>query len=136
MTKLIFIVVGLISFHGIFQSNEVKSIEYIAVSRGVMNQVIISKDTISVKTLDFEKKESNAKDNWENLLKEASRINLETIDNLKTISDDRYTDKALSAQLIIQTFNSTYTSIEFDHGNPPKEIKNIVETLTSYIELE
>ena len=101
-----------------------------------MNQVIISKDTISVKTLDFEKKESNAKDNWENLLKEASRINLETIDNLKTISDDRYTDKALSAQLIIQTFNSTYTSIEFDHGNPPKEIKNIVETLTSYIELE
>lgn len=136
MTKLFLILVGILIINEGLQYNDIKSFEYIAASRGVMYQVIISKDTTIVKTLDFEKKQSTRKDEWGKLFNEASHIDLKDLDNLKTYSENRYTDKALSARLIVRTKDSTYSSIEFDHGNPPKEIKKIVEILTSHLKLE
>ena len=59
-------------------------------------------------------------------------IKLSEIANLTAPSNKRFTDNALSAKFTIKKNNTSYESIEFDHGNPPKELKDIYLLLEKY----
>lgn len=73
---------------------------------------------------------------WESLKQQTIQLDLGELESFKTPTEDRFIDKALSAQLKVISKNHTYYSSEFDHGNPPEELKSIVKSMTSYLESE
>ncbi len=59
------------------------------------------------------------------------KVDVAVLPNLKAPSEDRFHDGATIDVLRIIKDNETFRSSEFDGGNPPAEIKNIVETILS-----
>ncbi len=119
------------------QQHEVQDIVYEASTRGSFFQVKINKDLIQrTKDRSLQKISSNkcSKEDWKALLSAIKNIQLEKINALTVPSDKRSTDAALHAKLMIITKTNTYTSIAFDHGNPPIEIKQLVNTILSLSE--
>ncbi len=121
----------------ISQQEKIVNVVYEASTRGSFFQVKINKDLIE-KTKDRNLKETNSvkcsKENWETILSFIKNIQLEKINTLKSPTGKRASDAALHAKLKIITQTQTYTSVGFDHGNPPKEIKQLVKTILSLSE--
>ena len=105
-------------------------IEYVANTRGfykkitVQNQmVLVSKDRkgndkpVQIKISDSD---------WKKLIADFQEINLDEVPNLKAPSEKRFYDGAAIANLKIIYKDKTYESTNFDHGNPPAEIKKLV----------
>ena len=105
-------------------------IEYVANTRGfykkitVQNQrVLVSKDRkgddkpVQIKISDSD---------WKKLIADFQEINLDEVPNLKAPSEKRFYDGAAIANLKIIHKDKTYESTNFDHGNPPAEIKKLV----------
>ncbi len=119
------------------QQQEVSDIVYEASTRGSFFQIKINKDLIQ-KTKDRSLQKINSKtcskQDWTTLLSLLETIPLEEINTLTPPTDKRATDAALHAKLKIITKTNTYTSIGFDHGNPPEKIKQLVNTMLSLVE--
>lgn len=129
--RIFIFVLLLFSFSkGISQKYNVIEFEYIASTRGVLNQVIIKKDSSTIKTLNQTKIIKTSPEKWSKLLSLVKIIDLNTLKDLEAPSDKRFSDAALSAHLNIITIAKKYESSDFDHDNPPKEIKKIVNELT------
>ncbi len=117
--------------------NSINVIEYEAVSRGYFLAITIDKDSIT-KFKDRNRKESasvscSLKD-WNTIIADMKKIEFEKITDLKAPSDKRTFDGAAHAQLKITTSTQIYTSNSFDHGNPPQELKSLVDTILSLTE--
>ncbi len=133
--RLIIFILFILSFSkGIGQKSNIMAFEYIASTRGILNQVIIKKDSSTVKTLNQNKIIKTSPEKWNKLLSLVKIIDLNTLEDLKSPSDKRFSDAALSAQLNITTIVKKYESSDFDHNNPPIEIKKIVSELTIYFD--
>ncbi|MBQ4820006.1 DUF4377 domain-containing protein [Aquimarina sp. MMG016] len=117
--------------------NEPKSIVYNAFSRGYFITAEINKSAIKKfkdrNLQDFDSKKCNKKD-WDNILSHIKKIDIKNISELKAPSEKRTFDGAAHAQLKIIVGDQTYTSSSFDHGNPPEEIKALVNTILSLAE--
>ena len=59
-------------------------------------------------------------------------IDLEGIPDLKAPTEARFYDGAPIANLKITRNGEVYESQAFDHGQPPAQLKNLVEKLLSY----
>lgn len=121
-------------FKGLTQENDILEFKYTASSRGVLNEIIIKKDSTSIKTLDQSQTLKTDPEKWNKLLLLVKTIDLEKLEKLESPSDKRFSDAALSANLFITTSYKEYESSSFDHGNPPNEIKNIVNELIVLLE--
>ncbi|GAA4276044.1 hypothetical protein GCM10022259_07680 [Aquimarina mytili] len=119
------------------QENSLITVEYQALTRATFFQININKDTIE-KTTDRNLKNIDSrkcsKKDWETIITLTEAIALEKISQLKAPSGKRLFDGAAHAQLKIISKNKTYTSASFDHGNPPKEIEQLVKTILSLSE--
>lgn len=71
------------------------------------------------------------KENWKTLVTEANKIDLSTLATLKAPSKKHMFDGAAAASLLVTKANTTYQSASFDHGNPPKEIADLINTITA-----
>lgn len=120
-----------VSFCLNFQGNEIESFEYVAKGRGVFKQVIIRKDSTFIRDLETENKILTKPETWSYLKEVSSKKELKKLNSLTSPTEKRFSDQALSAQLVIKTNKSEYVSSEFDHGYPPEGIKKIVKTLVS-----
>ena len=105
-------------------------IEYVANTRGfykkitVQNQmVLVSKDR---KGNDKPVQIKISYSDWKKLIADFQEINLNEVPNLKAPSEKRFYDGAAIANLKIIHKDKTYESTNFDHGNPPAEIKKLV----------
>lgn len=119
------------------QQHEVQYIIYEASTRGSFFQVKINKELIQkTKDRSLQKITSKkcSKEEWGSFLSAIHKIQLEKINTLTVPSDKRASDAALHAKLKIITKTNTYTSVGFDHGNPPEEIKQLVNTILSLSE--
>ncbi|WNH08430.1 META domain-containing protein [Thalassobellus suaedae] len=111
-------------------------IEYSASSRGFYKQITINKKNISI----LEQRAgtptafSLGEQNWKTLIKAISSINTKTIPNLEAPSKAFQYDGAAIARLKITDNGKTYQTQPFDHGNPPKEIANLVKEILSISE--
>jgi len=136
MMKYLIIILSLFFTCVIFQDHEILSYEYNASTRGLLMKVKIRKDS----TFIFEKgratKILTKESVWESLKQQTIQLDLGELESFKAPTEDRFIDKALSAQLKVISKNHTYYSSEFDHGNPPEELKSIVKSMTSYLESE
>jgi len=73
---------------------------------------------------------------WNTLLEETAKLNLNGLETLAVPSKKHQFDGALAASLKIMADGKTYTTPTFDHGNPPAEIKALVEKIIELSELE
>jgi len=90
-------------------------------------------NTILYKTHDSSKTYFLTKKQIENLYTEVSKINPITISTLEAPSNKRLFDGALHTTLSLKIDNNKYISSQFDDDNPPKELKEIVFLLRSFI---
>lgn len=68
---------------------------------------------------------------WNSLLKLLEMVNLDGLNDIKPPSVKHQVDAAPIANLKVIRGNKTYRSSSFDHGNPPQEIKDVVEKIIS-----
>ncbi|MDJ0644462.1 MAG: hypothetical protein QNJ57_00625 [Flavobacteriaceae bacterium] len=67
---------------------------------------------------------------WDHIIELVNEIKLDKIHSLEAPSDDRSTDRKMIAVVIITLGNKVvYTSSSFDDGNPPHQLKNLIEKL-------
>ncbi len=112
-----------------------QKIEYKAVTRGSSQQIILEKGTYTYFKNNKETfKKELSKKHYKDLFKLLKDIDLETIDKIEMPSNKHRYDGALFTTIEIQSKGSTYTSLGFDHDNPPKELKKLAEYLLHLVE--
>jgi hypothetical protein len=68
-------------------------------------------------------------EDWANIIKQTELIDLGKIASLKSPSEGRFTDRALSSAISITVDGKVYQSSTFDSGIPPKELENLYQLL-------
>jgi hypothetical protein len=113
---------------------ETAKIEYTANTRGFYNNVIVENKTVLTTNTRNGKPVSNMLTDaqWDTIVTEFKKVNLEEIPNLKAPTEKRFHDGAAMANLKIAYKGKTYESQTFDNGFPPEQIKKLVETLLSF----
>lgn len=105
--------------------------EYTALTRGAYKKVIVtSYDIVTIK--DHDKKDVVTKkltaEEWKTLSNAYKAIpNVAGINEIAVPSQKHQFDGALAAILTITVADQVYQSSTFDHGNPPAEIKPLVD---------
>jgi hypothetical protein len=113
---------------------ESAKLEYTANSRGLYNNTIVENKTVSVtNTRDGKPVSKSLTDaEWNTLIAEFQKVNLEEIPSLKAPTEKRFHDGAAMANLNITFKGKTYKSQTFDNGYPPEKIKKLVNTILSF----
>ncbi|HEU4496835.1 MAG TPA: hypothetical protein VFR70_07260 [Flavobacterium sp.] len=114
------------------------SFEYEAHTRGSYKKVLAKQDTvftIASRNGKPVQKKLSEKD-WNALLAIASKVDAEKLKDLKAPSEKRFHDGAMIATLKVIYKDKTYESAAFDHGNPPAEIKDLVNKILQVSDLE
>ncbi|MFW2375594.1 MAG: hypothetical protein ACN4ES_03535 [Cellulophaga baltica] len=135
---LLFLIV-LVSSCGIQQKERVQEpskISYTAQSRGFRKNVLITKTTITVTNEGentYEKINYDAA-RWIELCHLITVIDLNKLKEYKGTTEASAVDRALIAHLEIETNAIMYRSNGFDHDNPPKELKAIIDKILAMSE--
>jgi hypothetical protein len=115
-------------------------IQYEANTRGFYQKLIVQNHTISstgdrngVK-VPIVQKISDA--DWNALISEYNKVDLEGLPNLKAPTEKRFYDGAAIANLKIIYKGKTYQTSDFDHGFPPMQIKRVVEIVNLLFKAE
>ncbi|MDH7446284.1 hypothetical protein [Aquimarina sp. 2201CG14-23] len=120
-----------------YNQQNITTIQYDAFSRGYFLAVSIDKDQIKKfkdrNLKEFDTKNCTEKD-WNKVLLLINDIELKKINTLQAPSDKRTFDGAAHARLKIISGDKIYTSAGFDHGNPPEDLKVLVNTILSLTE--
>jgi hypothetical protein len=109
-------------------------IEYSAMSRGYYKKIVVQNQTVSVTN----KRDAQAVENtikktdWDKIIAEFEKINVESIPTLKAPTEKRFYDGAAIGNLKITQNQKTYETPGFDNGFPPKEIEKLVNLLTDF----
>ncbi len=111
-------------------------INYNAKTRGSFITLVATSNKISYKDRETTKEINTTSKFWQEVINCVKPINLSEIENLTPPSSDRQVDAALHATLSITKNAKTYVSKTFDHGNPPKELKPLIETLFNALNLK
>ncbi|PKB16793.1 hypothetical protein [Flavobacterium sp. 5] len=113
-------------------------IEYTVNSRGLYNNIVVENKTVSVTKIRDGKPVSSSltDEQWNALITEFQKVDLEEIPSLKAPTQKRFHDGAAMANLKIIYKGKNYESQTFDNGFPPEKIKNIVNTLLSFSKKE
>lgn len=100
--------------------------EYIVLDRSELKYVLNHQDTITKRL-----KNKHVKELYQ-FLKD---LDISTLEKLEVPSKKHLFDGALAARLSIYQFsNREHTTPTFDHNNPPKELKGLVEYIRGFIE--
>ncbi|MGS2725850.1 hypothetical protein ACU8DI_04525 [Psychroserpens sp. BH13MA-6] len=116
------------------QSQEIDKITYQAATRGFFLKIWVEGDTLSytndynlqdVKTHKISEEQRTA------LNEKTSQFDMTKLSELKSPSESHQFDGAAIATFEATKGDETYKTNAFDHQNPPKEIKALVEKLLS-----
>lgn len=110
----------------------VDQIEYTASSRGSTIHITITPEKIHYKNNSVAIKSED----WETLIKSTIDFGLKNLDNYNAPSQDRFRDAALSTEIKIITKKNVFISNQFDHGNPPKELTELVKKILELAEIK
>ncbi len=115
-------------------------IQYEANTRGFYQKLIVQNHTIS--STDDRNGEKNpivqkiSDADWNALIFEFNKIDLEVLPNLKAPTEKRFYDGAAIAGIKITFKGKTFETTNFDHGFPPMEIQKVVEIVNSLFKAE
>lgn len=134
MKWLNFFILLSIAFVSFSQTKSKTIMVYEAVTRGSSMQIKLIGNQVYY-TDNVSNKEINISNNEIEIIeKELSSIKLSKLHKLKAPSSKSHTDAALQATLTITYKSKSYQSAIFDHGNPPIEIKKLIDLLFKYTE--
>lgn len=113
------------------QRNNNMEIVYETLSMGSNKQIIINFEKVKIiNWLTKEERERELSNKERNEIEKAlNQIDLNTIGQLKAPTDKRLYDGAPHAVLIIRNEDKEIKSTSFDHGEPPQELKKIVDEI-------
>lgn len=114
------------------------SLEYEAITRGSYKKVIVKQDTVITikdRAMDNVVTKPLRNGEWNSMLKSLETVNLDGLSEIKPPSVMHQVDGAPIANLKVIRGNKTYQSSSFDHGNPPQEIKDVVEKMITASDL-
>jgi len=110
------------------------SVEYTAFSRGYFMAISIDENFIKKYKdpthKEFDSKKCTEKD-WNSVLLNLDAIAVDKIDQLIPPDNKSFSDRSAQAQLKIISGKEIYTSVNFDHGNPPEKLKPLVDIIIS-----
>ena len=137
MMKIFNFFLFLLLFNGCYsqQKMDTITINYEAVTRGSSIILVATSSLITYKDFEIDREIKPSSKEWETLIQLLNDINLSNIKNLTSPSSNSAVDAALQATLSIAKNSTTYTSQTFDHGNPPKELKPVLEKIFSILKL-
>ncbi|MGQ2983721.1 hypothetical protein [Flavobacterium sp.] len=108
--------------------------EYKAYTRGsnlsyvVTRDSIVHKESMMGEVTTYKDKTDSAE--WDDLLAATEKISLEKMEIFEVPSKKHQFDGALAATLKVIVDGKEYQTATFDHGNPPAEIKDLVNDIT------
>lgn len=115
------------------QKNENVLFEYTAMTRGAYKKATVSSyEVVTVKDRDGKDAVSKklTAEEWKTLYDAYKGIaNVEQISALEAPSVKHQYDGALAAMLAITVGDSIYQTTSFDHGNPPEQVKPLVDAI-------
>lgn len=113
----------------IAQTGDTLDIEYMASTRGSSISLLANSTEIVYSDNSEIKKIKLPESQWKEIQLLVSKIELNSINNLISPSKESHTDRALAAILSINKNGTIYESPTFDHGNPPSELKDLINKL-------
>ncbi|OIQ36444.1 MAG: hypothetical protein BM563_10720, partial [Bacteroidetes bacterium MedPE-SWsnd-G1] len=113
--------------------NNDNSISYYASTRGSSFEFEISNSVLQFsKNQRFGEKKLSKKE-LKKIGALLTKIDLKAIPNLVPPSTKSYFDGAMAATLIIECNSKKFESSTFDHGTPPKELKELIDYIFDLI---
>ena len=109
-------------------------VTYSAETRGNRLQISYSNHTIIYKNKALEKTIILKAEEIQLIYELISKIDLPEIKNLKSPSNQSFSDAAMSASFEIKSKKETFISSNFDHENPPEELNLLYKTLKKIIQ--
>ncbi len=112
------------------QQKKIEKIELTEQTRGSRKIVTFTPTT---KTASFNEEVSNSKissSEWEDIASKAAALDLSKISTYEAPTTGRYSDRAMTATLVITSNGTTYTSASFDSGHPPKELETLYKEIS------
>lgn len=134
--KLIFIIFTLISLKSCAQT-ENAVITYDAETRGFYYHVVLNKENLMVQKTRTAQTGTEIKlteAQWDEIEGMLKKIDVSQMENLKADSSKSMVDAAAMATLKVKLPNENIHSCSFDHGNPPKELEQLVNTILTLSE--
>jgi len=110
-------------------------IEYSAVTRGTTIDINITSKGITYKNNETTNVISLAAKQIKEFEELLENINLENLQTFIAPTSNSHSDRALQAALKITKNENIYTSQVFDHGNPPKELKALLDWIFKKLEI-
>lgn len=110
------------------------TIEYSIFTRGTYKKILIEEQKIYFSN-ERESKGTEievSKEEWTKIIALFEVIELEKIQGLKGISSNRASDRSFHANFSVIKNGKTYNTNEFDHGNPPKEVADLVNLISKF----
>ncbi|WP_224488319.1 hypothetical protein [Robertkochia flava] len=136
LTTILFLT--LITGGCLFQDREVvRELRYEAFTRGSSFEVLVTRDSIKVREGFRGTPWSSRKltpSEWDNLLKRLEGVDVQGMKSLEPPSSKRYSDAAAHALVHVLTPSEEYTSVEFDHENPPEALESLVKAMITLAE--
>ncbi|MDR5591529.1 hypothetical protein [Christiangramia sp. SM2212] len=114
------------------EAGSIESFSYETFTRGSSTMYTVTPNQITVKSTGLNKNENSnsiSSEEWSELINIAGEIDAAKMSQLKAPSDSRASDAALHAILSVRKNDTIYKTNSFDHGNPPEEVKPLVEAI-------
>ncbi|NND16673.1 MAG: hypothetical protein HKN89_10175 [Eudoraea sp.] len=117
---------------------DITEIKYTASTRGYFYQVKVMPTIMQIR-MDRSLKDGQVFpieiEEWDALLGLIEDIELKKLHNMEAATSWQETDRAAIAGLAVMTIDRKFESPVFDHGNPPEEIKSLVNALLELAEM-
>ncbi|MFC3159528.1 hypothetical protein [Chryseobacterium arachidis] len=98
-------------------------------TRGTNRIITFSSGSIITSLNENISKSELSSSDWENMVNQASLIDLLKMSSYNSPTTGRFSDRALSSTIIITSNGNTYESSAFDAGIPPKELDGLYQLL-------
>lgn len=113
------------------KTTEIDKIELKEQTRGTNRSITFDAGSIITSLNENISKSEISSSEWENIVKQASLIDLSKIASYESPTTGRFSDSALASTIIITSNGKNYQSASFDAGIPPKELEGLYRLLKS-----
>ncbi|WP_347216302.1 hypothetical protein [Chryseobacterium sp.] len=111
------------------QRTKIEKIELTERTRGFHTIITLTPQSKITSFNGEENKYPLSSSEWESISQQAAAIDLSKISTLQAPTTGRHSDQAMIANLMITSNGTTYTSSDFDSGNPPKELEALYKKI-------
>ncbi len=113
------------------EQSSVSSVTYTAMTRGSSYTCIVKKESIHIdSSVDKENQKRNISlKEWESVSALIDSSTLNDIHKFEAPTKESATDRARIATLVLMVEGKTYESAPFDEGNPPEELRPLIEMI-------